>query len=705
MALSVSGRVLDQQQKPIAEAVVSVGDFAVFTAADGIFHLRNISARQKILVHKIGYQDRYFLPQQVSMSMILQREILATEGISVSRQRQQRASLNSSDMLVIENRDNRSSDLAELLQNYADIHVKGSQLLGGKRTIKLGGNKSKHTLVMLDGVALNINGEDFDISSIPAALIDRVEIIQNNAGAIGGSGAIGGIVNIISRDQLDYDASSGKTYLFSNLNTLQMGSFGLRKAQTQLSFSQAIFQAYALYSQAKATNDFSYYNKLTQTNETRDNNASEIIDSALRLSLQTDRFQSKYNLIYQDYFKQLPGAISTLSLFDQSHKEGYTLRQHLNLAYQYQMLQFYGDFFYTTENSDYDNTQSSGGLMQASQTDFSKQGATLGSSYNWQNLVKMDFSALYDRQQFSYEQKYSAAPTNEQEMENYALKGAMIATWNFFPVEYELALNSRYDMPQATDELDFESELSNRLDYKLSYRNWFDLAIGGSWGNSYQIPSFYDLHWKEGSQAIGNPDLLPESSYGWNLFYHLILPQTTLKMSYSKQEIDNLIRWYRSLNYWKPGNIGSAELTNYQIQASYNLWKDITSSISWQRTFGYNKSLTEEGFQSDHYNKNLTYTPTSQTELSLQVPWQNFSWQISYSRTGRQWSTDDNLRQPIAAFSLINSNLNYHFSYKKMTVNTSFALNNLLDQDYETSDLVPKPGRNWLLSINFELKI
>ncbi|MFO7896681.1 MAG: TonB-dependent receptor plug domain-containing protein, partial [Candidatus Cloacimonadales bacterium] len=336
-ALSVSGRVLDSQQKPISEAVVSVGEFAVFTNSEGIFHLRNIPAKQKILIHKIGYQDRYLLPQQISMSIRLERDVLPAEGISVSQRRQQRTALNSSDKIVIQNSDTGSADLAGLLKQYADIQVKGSSLLGGKQTIKLGGNKSKHTLVMLDGVALNINGEDFDISSIPLALIDKIEIIPNNAGALGGSGAIGGIVNIITREQLAYDASAGKKYLFSNKNSWQSGSFDLRKAQTQISFSRSLWQAYALISRAEAENDFGYYNKITESNETRANNASEIIDGALRISWQTEHFQSKYNLIYQDYYKELPGAISTLSMFDQSYKEGYTLRQHLNLSYRYKM--------------------------------------------------------------------------------------------------------------------------------------------------------------------------------------------------------------------------------------------------------------------------------------------------------------------------------------------------------------------------------
>lgn len=66
------------------------------------------------------------------------------------------------------------------------------------------------TLVLIDGrripvYPLGLGGTTnfFDLSSIPTAIIDRVEILTDGASAIYGSDAIGGVVNIITRRDFD----------------------------------------------------------------------------------------------------------------------------------------------------------------------------------------------------------------------------------------------------------------------------------------------------------------------------------------------------------------------------------------------------------------------------------------------------------------------------------------------------------------------
>ena len=49
---------------------------------------------------------------------------------------------------------------------------------------------------MLDGIALNNNGEDFDLASIPVELVDEVEIYKNNVSSLSGGGGIAGVINI-----------------------------------------------------------------------------------------------------------------------------------------------------------------------------------------------------------------------------------------------------------------------------------------------------------------------------------------------------------------------------------------------------------------------------------------------------------------------------------------------------------------------------
>ena len=69
-------------------------------------------------------------------------------------------------------------------------------------TIDLGGLGSGRTLVLIDGRRMPkapFAADSNDVNSIPAAAIERVEILTDGASAIYGSDAIGGVVNVITR--------------------------------------------------------------------------------------------------------------------------------------------------------------------------------------------------------------------------------------------------------------------------------------------------------------------------------------------------------------------------------------------------------------------------------------------------------------------------------------------------------------------------
>jgi iron complex outermembrane recepter protein len=90
----------------------------------------------------------------------------------------------------------------------------------GESTINLRGLDAKRTLVLVDGRRQGIitggpNGSDAtDVNQIPLNLIDHVEVLKEGAGAIYGSDAVGGVVNFITRkdvDGLEIGADYGKT--------------------------------------------------------------------------------------------------------------------------------------------------------------------------------------------------------------------------------------------------------------------------------------------------------------------------------------------------------------------------------------------------------------------------------------------------------------------------------------------------------------
>ncbi|MFT4926986.1 MAG: iron complex outermembrane receptor protein [Phenylobacterium sp.] len=77
----------------------------------------------------------------------------------------------------------------------------------GEVRISLRGLGSQYTLVLLNGRRIVASGtgadNSVDVGNIPTAIIQRVEILKDGASAIYGSDAIGGVVNIITRQDFD----------------------------------------------------------------------------------------------------------------------------------------------------------------------------------------------------------------------------------------------------------------------------------------------------------------------------------------------------------------------------------------------------------------------------------------------------------------------------------------------------------------------
>ena len=80
--------------------------------------------------------------------------------------------------------------------------LNGAENRTGAATVNLRGLGSESTLILVDGRRVGysgILGGVTDISTIPLSMVDRIEILLDGASAVYGSDAVGGVVNIITR--------------------------------------------------------------------------------------------------------------------------------------------------------------------------------------------------------------------------------------------------------------------------------------------------------------------------------------------------------------------------------------------------------------------------------------------------------------------------------------------------------------------------
>lgn len=94
-----------------------------------------------------------------------------------------------------------ANTVAEALKGVPGLTV--SKMDGSDAQFDLrgfGDTAGQNTLVLLDGIPLNsVQGNGYDTSQIPVSIIDRIEVIPAGGNVMYGDGAVGGVINIITK--------------------------------------------------------------------------------------------------------------------------------------------------------------------------------------------------------------------------------------------------------------------------------------------------------------------------------------------------------------------------------------------------------------------------------------------------------------------------------------------------------------------------
>lgn len=90
--------------------------------------------------------------------------------------------------------------VAELVATAPGVAVHEYGGLGQLATVSIRGSSSDAVAVLIDGLPLNTAfGGGVDLSSIPRHWIERIEVVRGAEGARYGAGAMGGVVNVVTR--------------------------------------------------------------------------------------------------------------------------------------------------------------------------------------------------------------------------------------------------------------------------------------------------------------------------------------------------------------------------------------------------------------------------------------------------------------------------------------------------------------------------
>ena len=235
---ALSGRVLDPDGSPVADATVSIVELgrAARTGADGSFRFAALpTGRYTLSVRGLGFvvaaREVTVGDAPVVLSITLQRGALRIEPVNVTAARVPvdalRSPLATSVLTGEQVHEEGGISLAHSVANLPGVRSVSSGQQIGKPMIR--GLFGPRVLVVADGSRLeDYSWSDEDGPSIDARMAERIEVIRGPASVLYGSEALGGVVNVVPEAvPSSSDGSSfrrGAIEAYGASNNIELGS-------------------------------------------------------------------------------------------------------------------------------------------------------------------------------------------------------------------------------------------------------------------------------------------------------------------------------------------------------------------------------------------------------------------------------------------------------------------------------------------------
>ncbi|MBJ7579328.1 TonB-dependent receptor [Devosia sp. MC532] len=551
--------------------------------------------------------------------------------------------------------------VADLLKQVPGLSVSTSGSAGANTQVRMRGAEGNHVLVLIDGVPVSETSTgEFDFGRLQVSNIESVEILRGPQSAFWGSNAMAGVINIITK-------AGSRDGIRTTLAT-EFGTDGTKMGNAQVTFGQDNFDITSALS-ARHTDGFNVSSFGNELDGASHIDANIRFNANVSQNLRVDG-NLRYGSVHADLDSEdwTSGSATYGKLIDTYDT---TRTEEFLAALGYNWESDDGAFFH-------------GGRFSGTKVDREtfdtngvKNGAHTGSRYKssfqlGHKFNTPDFSDAEHTLTLGYDlvaETFKRLPPNaldEQKRNTQSIVG-----------EYRGRFADQLNLTAAVRH-DINDQFANVTTYSLS-GSWeipnSDTTLHASLGTGSTNPTFVEQFGYNPSSFVGNANLKPETSIGWDIgvSQSLLDGLITLDATYFNQNLENEIK---SIG-WSPATVendtGLSTRQGIELTAALDFSNGFTASGSYTYTDSRDGSGVTEIRRPKHSGViNLAY---DFEEIPLRL---NTDLMLVGEADDTDFATSTNIKLP--GYALLNAGINYEVSEN---VEVYARVQNLLNVSYQ----------------------
>jgi len=530
--------------------------------------------------------------------------------------------------------------LGDILEDEPGISYKGYGPLGQSVSISIRGSSAGQTLVLVDGRRVNEigTGGAADFTSIPANMIEKIEIIRGSGSAMYGTGAFGGVINVITKkaDILTPTINPSFSYgTFNTVNAAITGAYADENISLLVAPSVLSSDGYRKNSFYNSKNIFGNFAvKPTENSEIAF--SGQVYDAdlgnpgSLQYASETAKQFENNNYSKLDYTTQYEDFEIKMSAYNSQNKRN-----------AYDIPNYYDNTYYT-------DTVGLKSLFSYKNFIFT--------GLEWEKTAYKQLDNMFGAEQINRNRENAAF---------YMQSVLNIDKLTLIPV-------IRADM--NTDYSDVATPALSAIFKASEY-----IKISGNISKVWNAPTFGQIY-GDGTWYIPNNDLKPEKGTSSDIGIEYSVKDFTAAVTGFYIDTNNLIQNILVdpvLYKYQAQNIGETKQYGYEVEIGYNMYKFLKHKLNYTYLRAEDKKT----------NKDLTYKPMHKINYALTVlpvKQVKVNADISYVAT-----TLDEYRNYLKDYCTINLRVDY-----QLTKNISVwaKCDNITNEKYQLSYDYPMPG-------------